>query len=138
MGYQSIKDSLPTLMPTLGLEGEGLPILWTTDFIPKDPESGGEGTEYVVGEFNCSSVGISKFQVKCGGSMADVSDADYADGVKLTNMIGRKAVEFVIRKKIELKAAGGAAAPAAANDTFGLTPEQVESVTKTFKACDTN
>merc|ERR1711972_113772 len=98
--YQSIKDSLPTLMPTLGLEGEGLPILWTTDFIPKDPEAGGEGTEYVVGEFNCSCVGTSKFQAKCGESVAEVSDEDYADGVKLTNMIGRKAVEFVCRKKI--------------------------------------
>merc|ERR1712151_121536 len=98
--YQSIKDSLPKMMPTLGLEGEGLPILWTTDFIPKDPEAGGEGTEYVVGEFNCSCVGISKFQAKCGGSVADVSDEDYADGIKLTNMIGRNAVDFVVRKKI--------------------------------------
>merc|ERR1712048_650280 len=98
--YGSIKAAIPTLMPTLGLEGEGLPILWTTDFIPKDPEAGGVGTEYVVGEFNCSCVGISKFQAKCGGSMADVNDEDYADGVKLTNMIGRKAVEFVVRKKL--------------------------------------
>merc|ERR1711879_914394 len=84
--YKSIKDSLP--------------ILWTTDFIPKDAEAGGAGTEYVVGEFNCSCVGISKFQAKCGGSVADVADADYADGVKLTDMIGRKAVEFVVRKKL--------------------------------------
>jgi len=98
--YQSIKNSLTELMPTLGLKGESLPILWTTDFIPKDPEAGGEGTEYVVGEFNCSCVGISKFQAKCGGSVADVADADYADGVKLTDMIGRKAVEFVVRKKL--------------------------------------
>merc|ERR1712019_156340 len=93
--YQSIKDSLPTLMPTLKLEGEGLPILWTTDFIPKDPEAGGEGTEYVVGEFNCSCVGISKFQAHCGGSLADCSDDDYADACKLTDLMGSKAVEFV-------------------------------------------
>merc|ERR1712151_181374 len=98
--YQSILDSLPTLMPTLGLTQDQLPILWTTDFIPKDPEAGGEGTEYVVREFNCPCVGISKFQAKCGGSVADVADDDYADGVKLTNMIGRKAVEFVVRKKL--------------------------------------
>merc|ERR1712115_172840 len=102
-------------MPTLQLPADSIPILWTTDFIPKDPEKGGEGTEYVVGEFNCSCVGISKFQAKCGGGVADVSDEDYADGVKLTNMIGRKAVEFVVRKKMEPKAAGSAAAaPAAA------------------------
>merc|ERR1712110_1217219 len=145
--YKSIKDSLPTLMPTLGLTQEQLPILWTTDFIPKDPEAGGEGTEYVVGEFNCSCVGISKFQAKCGGSVADVADEDYADGVKLTDMMGRKAVEFCVRKKLEAKTAGGAAAApaaapepaaAAATETFGLTPEQVENVTKAFKAADTN
>merc|ERR1711972_1168946 len=41
--YDSIKASLPKLMPTLGLEKEGLPILWTADYIPKDPEKGGEG-----------------------------------------------------------------------------------------------
>merc|ERR1712039_408678 len=98
--YASIKDAIPTLMPTLGLSQDELPILWTTDFIPKDPEDGSAGTEYVVGEFNCSCVGISKFQAKCGGSVANVADEDYADGVKLTDMIGAKAVEFVVRKKL--------------------------------------
>jgi len=97
--YQSIKDSLPTLMPTLGLLPTDLPILWTTDFIPKDPEKGGEGTEYVVGEFNCSCVGISKFQAHCGGGVADLSDDDYADGWMLTKLMGEKAVEFVSKKK---------------------------------------
>jgi len=97
--YDSIKASLPKLMPTLGLEKEGLPILWTTDFIPKDPEKGGEGTEYVVGEFNCSCVGISKFQAHCGAELADCNDEDYADAVKLTDLMGKKAVEFVMAKK---------------------------------------
>merc|ERR1712014_491457 len=87
------------LMPTLGLSKDSIPILWTTDFIPKDPEAGGEGTEYVVGEFNCSCVGISKFQAHCGGSVADVSDEGYADGSKLTDLMGMKAVEFVLAKK---------------------------------------
>merc|ERR1711937_1125161 len=97
--YESIKDSLPTLMPTLQLPVDSIPILWTTDFIPKDPEKGGEGTEYVVGEFNCSCVGISKFQAHCGGSVADLKDEDYADGWKLTKLMGEKAVEFVEAKK---------------------------------------
>merc|ERR1711972_368586 len=97
---QKLYADIPTLMPKMGLEGEPLPILWTTDFIPKDPEANGKGTEYVVGEFKCSCVGISKFQAICGGSVADVANEDYADGVKLTDMIGRKAVEFVVRKKL--------------------------------------
>ncbi|EGB09119.1 hypothetical protein AURANDRAFT_12246, partial [Aureococcus anophagefferens] len=52
------------LMETLGLAGEALPLLWTCDYIPKNPEGwAGDGdappelTEYVVGEFNCSCVG---------------------------------------------------------------------------------
>merc|ERR1712048_900211 len=100
--YDSIKSSLPDLMPKLGLTADSIPILWTTDFIPKDPESPDTATgdtEYVVGEFNCSCVGISKFQAHCGGSLADVSDADYADGTKLTDLMGTKAVEFVLAKK---------------------------------------
>merc|ERR1712003_70637 len=61
--YHNLKSSLPSLMSTLGLENETLPILWTADFIPKDSEghtTAGSATEYVVGEFNCSCVGISK------------------------------------------------------------------------------
>merc|ERR1712146_689256 len=51
---------LPKIMPALGLEGEPFPIVWTTDLIPVDGPDG--GTDYTVGEFNCSCVGISKFQ----------------------------------------------------------------------------
>merc|ERR1719162_1518760 len=55
---------IPELMRVLDLEGQPLPLLWTADYIPKDPEkkrTDGITTEYVVGEFNCSCVGISKF-----------------------------------------------------------------------------
>ena len=76
---------MPELLTALDLEGEPLPLLWTADYIPKDPEDPDTATvdtEYVVGEFNCSCVGVSKFQAVCGGSktLADVSDEDYFDG----------------------------------------------------------
>ena len=84
----------------MGLEGEPLPLLWTCDYIPKNPEGWSKAekasdaeTEYVVGEFNCSCVGISMFQAVCGGekTLADVPDADYFEASKLTSLMGVKA-----------------------------------------------
>merc|ERR1711918_327607 len=74
--------------------------LWTCDYIPKNPDDWAAGpydrscpdekTEYTVGEFNCSCVGISKFQAVCGGeqTLADVSDEDYFDACELTDVMG--------------------------------------------------
>ena len=54
-------------------------------------------TEYVVGEFNCSCVGISKFQAVCGGekTLADVPDEDYYEACLLTDLMGKKAFEML-------------------------------------------
>ncbi|KAH8062886.1 hypothetical protein JL720_13129 [Aureococcus anophagefferens] len=92
------------LMDVLGLKGEALPLLWTCDYIPKNPEGWSKpgnacamDTEYVVGEFNCSCVGVSKFQAVCGGelTLADVSDADYFDGCELTDLMGKQAIKML-------------------------------------------
>ena len=100
---------IPTLLPSLGLEGEPLPLLWTCDYIPKNPDNWTKGpydrscsdaeTEYTVGEFNCSCVGISKFQAVCGGekTLADVPDEDYFDACELTDLMGVKAIEMLDR-----------------------------------------
>jgi len=98
----SIKADTPALLDAMSLKGEPLPLLWTSDFIPKDAEDGTPGvTEYVVGEFNCSCVGVSMFQAVCGGekTLADVPDEDYFEASKLTDLMGRKAVEMVAKKK---------------------------------------
>ena len=54
-----------------------------------------------MGEFNCSCVGISKFQAVCGGSLtlADVSDEDYFDACELTDLMGVKAIEMLNHAK---------------------------------------
>ena len=106
--YKSMIEKLyadiPTLLPCMSLEGEPLPLLWTCDYIPKNPEGWDKAenasdaeTEYVVGEFNCSCVGISKFQAVCGGekTLADVSDEDYFDACELTDLMGVKAIEML-------------------------------------------
>ena len=108
---QTLYKDIPTLLPCMGLEGEPLPLLWTADYIPKNPDDWEKGpydrscpddkTEYTVGEFNCSCVGISKFQAVCGGekTLADVSDEDYFEACRLTDLMGRKAIEMIKAKK---------------------------------------
>merc|ERR1712054_511020 len=107
---QTLYKDIPTLLPCMGLEGEPLPLLWTADYIPKNPEGWGSAenasdaeTKYVVGEFNCSCVGISKFQAVCGGekTLADVPDADYFDACELTDLMGIKAIEMLDTAKKE-------------------------------------
>ena len=101
---QKLYADIPELLPSLGLAGEPLPLLWTCDYIPKNPEGWTKAenandaeTEYVVGEFNCSCVGISMFQAVCGGekTLADVPDADYFEACKLTDLMGVKAIEML-------------------------------------------
>jgi len=93
---EKLYADVPLLLPSLGLADEPLPLLWTCDYIPMDGETPGS-TEYVVGEFNCSCVGISKFQAVCGGdkTLADVSDEDYFDACELTDLMGVKAIEML-------------------------------------------
>jgi len=108
---QKLYADIPTLLPVMDLAGEPLPLLWTADYIPKNPDSWAKGpydrscsdseTEYTVGEFNCSCVGISKFQAVCGGekTLADVSDEDYFDACELTDLMGVKAIEMLDKAK---------------------------------------
>merc|ERR1719353_2329342 len=104
---EKLYADIPDLLPSLGLGGEPLPLLWTCDYIPKNPDDWAKGpydrscpdaqTEYTVGEFNCSCVGISKFQAVCGGdqTLANVSDEDYFDACELTDLMGIKAIEML-------------------------------------------
>merc|ERR1712188_46376 len=64
---------------------------------PYDRSCSDAETQYVVGEFNCSCVGISKFQAVCGGekTLADVPDEDYFDACRLTDLMGVKAIEML-------------------------------------------
>merc|ERR1719375_1468190 len=118
---EKLYADIPKLLPSLKLDGEPLPLLWTCDYIPKNPDDWEKGpydrscpdetTEYTVGEFNCSCVGISKFQAVCGGekTLADVPDEDYFDACELTDLMGVKAIEMLDKAK----SSGGAPPPPA-------------------------
>eukprot|EP00965_Chrysotila_dentata_P130285 4308086-Pleurochrysis_carterae.AAC.1 len=55
-----LKKDINHVMPSLGLSDEPIPLWWTTDFILASPEgTPAEEEKWIVGEFNCSCVGIS-------------------------------------------------------------------------------
>jgi len=102
---------IPTLMKNLDLEGEPLPLWWTADFINADP--GKPGTpctidKWIVGEFNCSCVGISKcLPAYCkadtpNASFFDIPVKDVIEATYLGNLMGQKALGIMdgIAKKM--------------------------------------
>ena len=57
-------------------------------------------TEYTVGEFNCSCVGISKFQWSAAARRRlPTCDIDYYDACELTDLMGVKAIEMLDKAK---------------------------------------
>jgi len=56
-----VGTDMKKVMPALGLDQEPLPIWWTSDFINASPPgTAAKDEKWIVGEFNCSCVGISK------------------------------------------------------------------------------
>jgi len=86
-------EDLPKIMPALGLEGEPFPIIWTTDLIPYTADDGSD--QYTVGEFNCSCVGISKFQACAYPDkwIKDVKGHDLAEATMVADYAGKAAID---------------------------------------------
>merc|ERR1719305_1766741 len=110
-----LKKDLPFVMPALDLAEEPLPLWWTTDFILSSPEgTPTEEEKWIVGEFNCSSVGISKcLAAYCkddtpNATYNDISKEDLEAAEKYGLMMGEKALGMLSK----------AAAPAAAAASF--------------------
>jgi len=127
-----VKD-LPQVMPSLGLGEEPVPLWWTTDFILSSPEGTPESEEkWIVGEFNCSCVGISKCGAaycisgeKTDAKYTDISPEDLAEAEKMGKMMGEKALAIL--------GGGGAAKPAApaAGGAFSSSgPVDISSITR--------
>jgi hypothetical protein len=56
-----LEKDITKVMPALGLDTEPIPLWWTGDFILASPEgTPAEEEKWIIGEFNCSCVGISK------------------------------------------------------------------------------
>merc|ERR1719413_221884 len=89
---------MPLVMPALDLASEPLPLWWTSDFINSSPEGTPEADEkWIVGEFNCSCVGISKcLAAYCKDDTPEadydsITDEDKADAMKYGEAMGEVA-----------------------------------------------
>ena len=91
-------EDMPKIMPALDLAGEPFPIVWTTDLIPYTADDGTD--EYTVGEFNCSCVGISKFQAcaYADKGINDVNGEDLVEATMVADTAGMAAVEALRAK----------------------------------------
>ena len=92
-------QDLPKVMPSLELAEEPVPLWWTTDFILASPEgTPKEEEKWIVGEFNCSCVGISRcLAAYCkedtpNASFADITEEDKAEAKKYGDLMGQKAL----------------------------------------------
>jgi len=102
----NFKKDLTKVMPALDLANEPVPLWWTTDFILASPEgTPADQEKWIVGEFNCSCVGISKcLAAYCReenpiASFSDISPEDLEEAMVYGNLMGHKATEILDRTK---------------------------------------
>jgi len=86
---KDLEESLDTYVKALGLGEKDIPLLWAADFIPVD----GHKKPMVIGEFNCSCLGLAGFLDARGGDLKDLTDAQRAMGEEMANKIGELARE---------------------------------------------
>jgi len=94
-----LQKDLPHVMPALDLAAEPIPLWWTTDFINASPPGTKlEDEKWIVGEFNCSCVGISRcLAAYCKddtptASWDDITEEDKAEAKKMGDLMGEKAL----------------------------------------------
>ena len=99
-----LTNDIDKIMPALGLD-EPIPLWWTTDFILASPEgTPSEDEKWIVGEFNCSCVGISKcLPAYCkddtpNACWDDIPKADQEEAMTIGNMMGGVALDILSSK----------------------------------------
>jgi len=100
-----LSKDLPLIMPALNLADEPIPLWWTTDFILASPEGTPSSEEkWIVGEFNCSCVGISKcLAAYCkedtpNATYNDILSEDLAEAKRMGDLMGTKAIQILGKK----------------------------------------
>merc|ERR1711920_610288 len=84
-----LAEDLPKMMTAMGLSMEELPLLWAADFIPVDNHT----TGLVIGEFNCSCLGLAGYLNARGKDLNSLSPEDVAMGQAMADLIGQKALQ---------------------------------------------
>eukprot|EP00933_Yihiella_yeosuensis_P013331 TRINITY_DN12400_c0_g1_i10.p1 TRINITY_DN12400_c0_g1~~TRINITY_DN12400_c0_g1_i10.p1 ORF type:complete len:218 (-),score=68.38 TRINITY_DN12400_c0_g1_i10:1319-1972(-) len=104
-----LNRDLSKVMPALGLAQEPLPLWWTTDFILASPEgTPTEQEKWIVGEFNCSCVGISKcLSAYCkddtpNACFTDIPEEDLKEAMSYGNLMGQKALDILNSRRARM------------------------------------
>jgi len=90
-----LEEDIEPMMKAMGLGMDSLPLLWAADFIPVD----GHKTELVIGEFNCSCLGLAGYLNARGKDLAGLSKEDVAMGQAMADLIGQKALQALETRK---------------------------------------
>merc|ERR1719499_2224543 len=98
-----LEKDLFEYLKALGLGEADIPLLWAADFIPVDGHKGPSGDEIpmVIGEFNCSCLGLTGFLNARGLDINSLAEADAKMGQEMADLIGKLA-----REQLEKRAAG--------------------------------
>merc|ERR1711870_38131 len=84
-----LEAELEQYVTALGLSEKDIPLLWAADFIPVD----GHKTAMVIGEFNCSCLGLAGFLDARGKDLKDLTEEQMAMGQEMADKIGALARE---------------------------------------------
>jgi len=85
---EKLLTEIEPIMKALGKDMSALPLLWAADFIPIDNHS----TPYVVGEFNCSCLGLAGYLNARGKDIESLSQEDKDMGQGMANKIAEAAL----------------------------------------------
>jgi len=128
-----LERDLAKVMPSLGLASEPIPLWWTTDFILASPEGTPAAEEkWIVGEFNCSCVGISKcLAAYCKedtptASVDDITAEDMKDAMAYGDLMGQKALSIMDRLQAAKKPIDVSSLCMVAKDSKGLLPQPAD------------
>jgi len=92
---QKLQSEIGTYLTKLGLPEDALPLLWAADFIPVSDHK----STHVIGEFNCSCLGIAGFLNARGKDISELSEEDMKIGQAMADLIGQKCLASLEAKK---------------------------------------
>jgi len=97
-----LEAELADYLKALELGDSDVPLLWAADFIPVDGHTGasGENVPMVIGEFNCSCLGLAGYLNSRGKDLKDATESDMKMGAEMAGKIGQLA-----REQLDAKAA---------------------------------
>merc|ERR1739844_68510 len=86
---------LAEYLKALELGDSDVPLLWAADFIPVDGHNSasGENVPMVIGEFNCSCLGLAGYLNSRGKDLKDATEDDMKMGAEMAGKIGQLARE---------------------------------------------